>query len=208
MGIDFNAGSYFTQSSKPAMLEYIVNQLRKRDFIYRPGRGYPDTLDLQINRILNGGDASIWMKKGDCSLLIAIDEVKMDFQRLYLSFVADCIVTDIPEEGQNFLEEIIEVLTQFHTFAKSEITWGGFAEDIVNIRQMEEGRLNNLYWFNIFGPRLARMIGKAKLLGAPAWLVKELPDGSVIIRASEHPHVYEKIGGIYLHEYLGLEYIG
>ncbi len=213
MGVDFHANSCFdVQKDKMSAFDYLIEQLQRFGFVYdKMGPSGKETLNAQLSSIERGEDNSVWMiNKDGCYIQLAIDfRREIALQWLYLSFPADNIVTDPPETGQTFLEAIVQTLTQFHVFAHAEITWGGLASDWwMGDEAIKQRRLSALYWLQILGPQFVESIGRGKLLHAPAWQIRELADRSVIVRLSKHPHIYEKISGVYLHDYLGLEYIG
>jgi hypothetical protein len=210
MGVDFHALSYFGfQNDKMIALNFTIKELQRLGFKYRIGVDCAETLELQIEKIKSGQDDSVWMQNEDlCDVHLAISDIDANLQELYLSFIDDCIITDPPKVGRAFLEEIMDLLINFHIFSRAEISWGGFAEDwLIDTELVKQNKVAALYWFNIFCPRLVEGLGRKKLLTAPGWEIKELSEGSIVVRLSEHPHIYEKIGGVYLHEYLGFEYI-
>jgi hypothetical protein len=43
------------------------------------------------------------------------------------------------------------------------------------------GRIQEVSWLNVFGPKLVESVGRARMLSTPAHLVEELPNGSVLL---------------------------
>jgi hypothetical protein len=210
MGVDFHALSYFGyQIDKLTALNYTIKEFQRLGFNYKIGVDCAETLELQIEKIKSGQDDSVWMQNEDLyDAHLAISDIDANLQELYISFIDDYIITDPPEIGRAYLEKLVELLINFHIFTQAEISWGGFAEDwLIDAELIKQNKVAALYWFNIYCPRLVEGIGREKLLNAPGWQIKELSEGSVVVRLSEHPHIYEKIGEVYLHEYLGFEYI-
>jgi hypothetical protein len=42
-------------------------------------------------------------------------------------------------------------------------------------------KVYELFWLNVFGPRLVQSIGRERVLSTPAWRVEELPNGCVLL---------------------------
>lgn len=51
-----------------------------------------------------------------------------------------------------------------------------------------EGDLEQLYWLQVFPPRMVERVRRDALLSAPAWRVEELSDGAVLLVAYANPH--------------------
>lgn len=47
--------------------------------------------------------------------------------------------------------------------------------------------LTDIVWLNVFGRPYVDMIGRERLLSTPAYSVKELPNGAIVVQASESP---------------------
>ncbi|MFC4440299.1 MULTISPECIES: hypothetical protein [Natrialbaceae] len=60
-------------------------------------------------------------------------------------------------------------------------------ESPLSAEGIEAGRLEELYWVNGFGPRMAEQIGRERLLHAPAWRVDDRGDGGVFLWESPLP---------------------
>jgi hypothetical protein len=42
-------------------------------------------------------------------------------------------------------------------------------------------RIYEVFWLNVFGPRLVETVGRERMLSTPAWRVEELPNGCVLL---------------------------
>ncbi len=42
-------------------------------------------------------------------------------------------------------------------------------------------KIYEVYWLNVFGPKLVETVGRERMLSTPAWRVEELPNGSVLL---------------------------
>ncbi|HYO70945.1 MAG TPA: hypothetical protein VEU33_33195 [Archangium sp.] len=42
-------------------------------------------------------------------------------------------------------------------------------------------KIYEVFWLNVFGPKLVETVGRERMLSTPAWRVEELPDGSVLL---------------------------
>ena len=62
-------------------------------------------------------------------------------------------------------------LSDFPTFGRDSETWQRDGFD----------KIYEVYWLNIFGPRLVQSVGRERMLSTPAWRVEELPHGAVLV---------------------------
>jgi len=53
--------------------------------------------------------------------------------------------------------------------------------------------LPGLYWINYLGPPYVELIGRQRLLAAPAWSVRALGDG-VLVQTDEVPELWDSAG--------------
>ncbi|MFY2564488.1 hypothetical protein ACN469_43265 [Corallococcus terminator] len=62
-------------------------------------------------------------------------------------------------------------LAKFPSFGREKETW------------MRDGfdKIYELFWLNIFGPKLVESVGRERMLSTPAHIVEELPNGSVLL---------------------------
>jgi len=217
MSMHFNAGCYaMGRNEKAELIRGVYLLGLKYGFEYRAGRGYPAALDLQLQRMLRNEDDFFWLRSDDRSLLVGLPPVQQSPNNqtsegvhvFSLSFDYAHITTKEPSIGQLFLEKVLEFLTDIYTFLNSDLTWAGYPEDTPDTGAYQNSKVTDLFWFNIIGSRFVNAIGKEKLLSAPGWQIRPMSDGSVIVRLSEHPDIYKKIDGVYLHEYLRLSYVG
>src|SRR5262249_30226262 len=42
-------------------------------------------------------------------------------------------------------------------------------------------KVYEVFWLNVFGPKLVETVGRERMLSTPAWRVEELPNGSVLL---------------------------
>jgi hypothetical protein len=42
-------------------------------------------------------------------------------------------------------------------------------------------KIYEVFWLNVFGPKLVEMVGRERMLSTPAWRVEELPNGCVLL---------------------------
>ncbi len=42
-------------------------------------------------------------------------------------------------------------------------------------------KVHEVFWLNVFGPRLVETVGRERMLSTPAWRVEELPNGSILL---------------------------
>jgi len=189
---------------------------RRHGFEYLAAERYAPTIEEQIQNIATNKADSFWVRSEEGEMLVSICEKPEEFDfppnskiaLLHFIFNYYFITTDNTPQNQKFLERVVSLQLSLYTAYGAELGWAGYSPTIPSAMEYHSAKVKALYWFNIFGPRFVETLGRQKLLGAPVWLIKELPDGSVLVRLSEHPHVYEKVGGVYLHECLGLEYMG
>ncbi|PTL76617.1 hypothetical protein [Vitiosangium sp. GDMCC 1.1324] len=45
-------------------------------------------------------------------------------------------------------------------------------------------KIYEVFWLNVFGPKLVEAVGRERMLSTPAWLVEELPNGCVLLVTS------------------------
>ncbi|RJS13620.1 hypothetical protein DRW03_35980 [Corallococcus sp. H22C18031201] len=62
-------------------------------------------------------------------------------------------------------------LAGFPSFGRDDRTWKRDGFD----------KVYELFWLNIFGPKLVESVGRERMLSTPAHLVEELPNGSVLL---------------------------
>ncbi|WP_043710476.1 hypothetical protein [Corallococcus macrosporus] len=62
-------------------------------------------------------------------------------------------------------------LSRFPKFGRDDATW----------TRDEFDKIYELFWLNVFGPKLVESVGRERMLSTPAHLVEELPNGSVLL---------------------------
>ncbi|WP_141593614.1 hypothetical protein [Myxococcus sp. AB056] len=62
-------------------------------------------------------------------------------------------------------------LTDSPAFGRDDATWKRDGFD----------KIYELFWLNVFGPKLVESVGRERMLSTPAYLVEELPNGSVLL---------------------------
>ncbi|GEL75468.1 hypothetical protein [Myxococcus virescens] len=70
--------------------------------------------------------------------------------------------------------------------AHSTADWGltddpAFGRDDATWKRDGFDKIYELFWLNIFGPKLVESVGRERMLSTPAHLVEELPNGSVLM---------------------------
>ncbi|WP_141619433.1 hypothetical protein [Myxococcus sp. AB036A] len=70
--------------------------------------------------------------------------------------------------------------------AHSTADWGltdspAFGRDDETWRRDGFDKIYELFWLNVFGPKLVESVGRERMLSTPAHLVEELPNGSVLV---------------------------
>ena len=62
-------------------------------------------------------------------------------------------------------------LTGYPSFGRDEKTWSRDKFD----------KVYEVFWLNVFGPKLVETVGRERMLSTPAHRVEELPDGSILL---------------------------
>jgi hypothetical protein len=62
-------------------------------------------------------------------------------------------------------------LSDYPSFGRDQETW---LRDKID-------KVYELYWLNVFGPKLVESVGRERMLSTPAWRVEELPGGAVLL---------------------------
>jgi hypothetical protein len=62
-------------------------------------------------------------------------------------------------------------LADYPSFGRDDKTWKRDGHD----------RVYEVFWLNVFGPRLVEAVGRERMLSTPAWRVEELPNGSILL---------------------------
>lgn len=216
MGISFHAGCYFLPQKKREDVFSVVFQCcQKNGFDYLETTRDQKTFEKQLIDIVAGVKHSFWISGYGGQVLVSVGDkpelfgFPVDNKVALLHFIFDYyfITTDNEAHNQRFLEKFVALQTELYLMLNAELGWGGYPADIPKYKEYVSGKIKTLYWFNLFSLRFVEKTGRKKLLGAPGWEIKELPDKSVIVRLSDHPHHYEKIDGVYLHKFLGIDAI-
>jgi hypothetical protein len=56
-----------------------------------------------------------------------------------------------------------------------------FGRDDKTSRRDGFDRIYEVFWLNVFGPKLVESVGRERMLSTPAWRVEELPNGSILL---------------------------
>jgi hypothetical protein len=56
-----------------------------------------------------------------------------------------------------------------------------FGRDEKTSRRDGFDRIYEVFWLNVFGPKLVETVGRERMLSTPAWRVEELPNGSILL---------------------------
>lgn len=85
---------------------------------------------------------------------------------------------------ENIRDKFIDVLSQFHNEI-SDVALYSFAtmnpSKFANLNVTDNFKISRLSWLNIFSKKAVEIIGQEPLLSSPAWMVKSLDDGSIIV---------------------------
>jgi len=57
----------------------------------------------------------------------------------------------------------------------------GFGRDMQTSIRDGFDKIYEVFWLNVFGPKLVETVGRERMLSTPAWKVEELPNGSVLL---------------------------
>ncbi|MCK8499674.1 hypothetical protein [Myxococcus fulvus] len=69
-----------------------------------------------------------------------------------------------------------------HSMADKQLTDApNFGRDDEVTQRDDLDRVYELFWLNVFGPRLVERVGRERVLSTPAHLVEELPNGAVLL---------------------------
>ena len=69
-----------------------------------------------------------------------------------------------------------------HGLAASDLAGApNFGRDMNTSNQEGFDQLYEVFWLNVFGPKLVQLVGRERMLSTPAWLVEELPNGSILM---------------------------
>jgi hypothetical protein len=69
-----------------------------------------------------------------------------------------------------------------HSMADTELSgYPLFGRDRESWFQDGFDKIYEVYWLNVFGPKLVESVGRERMLSTPAWRVEELPGGAVLV---------------------------
>ncbi|WNZ64011.1 hypothetical protein QEG98_10130 [Myxococcus sp. MxC21-1] len=69
-----------------------------------------------------------------------------------------------------------------HSIADEQLAGSpSFGRNDEQVRKDGFNKIYELFWLNIFGPKLVESVGRERMLSTPAHLVEELPNGSVLV---------------------------
>ncbi|WP_309896864.1 hypothetical protein [Archangium sp.] len=100
-----------------------------------------------------------------------------------LSFFADA------ERCRHFVELVRAWAARYpvthaaaHSIADMALTGApDFGRDDKVSRRDGFDKIYEVFWLNVFGPKLVESVGRERMLSTPAWRVEELPNGSVLL---------------------------
>jgi hypothetical protein len=74
------------------------------------------------------------------------------------------------------------------------VDWPGFehppaGRPLVSREALDTGTVGNWWWWQVLGPGVADAVGRGRLRAAPAWRLRELDDGSVLLAVDELPNL-------------------
>jgi hypothetical protein len=214
MSINFYAGCYFPhQIERETQFAELFDICKALGFDYLSSPRYESCFKDQLVKIAARKTNNFWITGYEGNILVSIGDQPKEFDfpvhsNINLSFFLfdQHFISSInSEQNPLFLEKFLELQIRFYLQFKSCIGWAGYDPTVPHYDEFQTGELKALHWFNILGPHFVEKIGREKILNAPAWQIQELPEGSVVVRLSQHPDEYEKIEGVYIHEFLGLK---
>jgi hypothetical protein len=69
-----------------------------------------------------------------------------------------------------------------HSMADHQLSFSSsFGRGEATAQSEEHDNIYELYWLNVFGPKLVESVGRERMLSTPAWRVEELPGGAVLL---------------------------
>ncbi|HYO53032.1 hypothetical protein [Archangium sp.] len=69
-----------------------------------------------------------------------------------------------------------------HSLADDQLSGApDFGRDEQTARRDGFDKIYEVFWLNVFGPKLVETVGRERMLSTPAWRVEELPNGSVLL---------------------------
>lgn len=151
-----------------------------------------------ISKSNRGAISTLWYKDLDFSIFINLDDSSFEsgIPNITLS-VEPVYFTEDEDENDSFyykksVDKIIELSKELYLIAKPAFVAGEGSDPYeLTPKLMKEylknSTIKNIFWFNIFPPKLVEKIGREKLLSAPAWLIEELADGGIMLILTQHP---------------------
>lgn len=91
--------------------------------------------------------------------------------------------------------------------ATEQQLWGDDSDMTLPISAVTEGVPPEVFWLQIYPPKMVEKLGEQTLLSAPAWHTERLDDGSVLVAVYETPSLYTN-GGYAIEpvaEHIGIE---
>lgn len=151
-----------------------------------------------ISKNNRGAISTLWYKDLDFSIFIMLESIEIGpgIPHITLS-VEPVYFTEDEDKNHPFyykksLDKIIGLSKELYLITKPVFVGGeGNDPDDLTPKLMKDdlqrGTIKNLFWFNIFPPKLVEKLGREKLLSAPCWMVEELADGGIMLILTQHP---------------------
>lgn len=143
---------------------------------------YGRSIDEAIDRISRVAGGTIWLWYDDLNVGIHIDGRSVDrppVPNLSLSIDEWYVKpwrNHQPDLIYDFVLDLYDYLSPIYVYGDTYLD-----ETPLSTEGLKEGRLEEVYWVNGFGPDIAEQIGRERLLHAPAWQVDDREDGGVFL---------------------------
>lgn len=146
----------------------------------------------------NAGSFQLWYKDTDFMLQINLKgKIDPNIQHIAISF-DPLFFREYDENSRLFSEfnvkNTIELSIELYKFTKALYIYGegeNSISDEYNIKLTKDeligGAVKNLFWINILSPPFVKIIGREKLLSAPAWKIEGLADGGILLVLAPNP---------------------
>lgn len=176
---------------------------------------YGEPLDEVIKKIsfYNGGGLQLWLN--DLEFFVYFELKKVN--REIISKISIPIDRIYLENSSYILGNIFNLFNATYIFTKSiygygdlddvidEETYWEYGAHTPSLSSILDNNVEYIYHTNFFSPSIVRKLGKEKLLSAPAWKIKELADGGMMIVVCENPLECENEEKERIESHLGLK---
>ncbi|NRD63002.1 hypothetical protein HRD49_14730 [Corallococcus exiguus] len=132
--------------------------------LYRANR---PSLDMTLHFFLEPSECSlhIWVAVQPHSFFGPVERCQ-NFVQMIRAWASSCSVVN----------------AMAHSMADRQLAdYPNFGRDDEATRRDGFDKVYELFWLNVFGPKLVESVGRERMLSTPAHLVEELPNGSVLL---------------------------